>query len=121
MNPLKDFFDAERTRVFQPDPFFAKRVLARLNEGAIRDYGIWDIVPNSTRSVLAIGLTLIMCFAAVELFVPQMPQHGIVESFLEQEQSPADGFLYNDAEVPSRQDVLDQLIANDANDAGDPQ
>ena len=111
MKQLRDLFDAERKRVFEPDAFFAKRVMARLNESAARDYGIWDIVPGSTRPVLAVALMLIVCFGAVEMFVPQMPQYGIVESFLEPEQSPAESFLYNDTDVPSRQDVLDQLIA----------
>jgi hypothetical protein len=111
MNQLREFFDAERNRVFQPDAFFAKRVIARLNDSQVQDYGIWDMVPSSTRPVLAIALTLILCFAAVEMFVPQMPQRGIVESFLEPEQSPAESFLYTDTELPSRQDVLDQLIS----------
>jgi hypothetical protein len=111
MNQLKEFFDAERKRVFEPDAFFAKRVVARLNEGVAKDYGIWDIVPGSTRPVLAVGLALILCFAAVEMFVPQMPQRGMVESFLDAEQSPAESFLFNDTDAPSRQDVLDQLIA----------
>jgi hypothetical protein len=111
MNQLKDFFDSERKRVFEPDAFFAKRVIARLNAGEAQDYGIWDIVPSSTRPVLAVALALILCFAAVEMFVPQMPQRGMVESFLEAEQSPAESFLYTDTDAPSRQDVLDQLIS----------
>ena len=111
---LKDFFDAERKRVFVPDSFFTQRVMARLNErwtGArLPDLGIWDIMPSSTRPVLAIALVLILCFVAAEMFVPQMPQSGMVESFLAPEQSPAESFLYNDTDVPSRQDVLQQLI-----------
>ena len=110
MNQLKDFFDAERKRVFEPDAFFAKRVMARLNEGGAQEFGIWDVVPGSMRSVLALALMLILCFVAVELFVPQLPQRGMVEAFLEPEQSPAESVLYNDADVPS-QDVLAQLIA----------
>jgi len=111
MNQLKDFFDAERKRVFEPDAFFAKRVIARLSEGVAPEYGIWDIVPSSTRPVLAVALALILCFAAAEMFVPQVPQRGMVESFFDAEQSPAESFLYNDTDAPSRQDVLDQLIA----------
>jgi len=111
MNQLKEFFDAERKRVFEPDAFFAKRVIARLGEGIAQDYGIWDVVPNFTRPVLAVALALILCFAAVEMFVPQMPQRGMVESFFDAEQSPAESFLYNDTDAPSRQDVLDQVIA----------
>ena len=114
MNGLKEFFDAERKRVFQPDTFFTQRVMARLDdrlrEAGVQEFGFWDIVPSSTRPVLVLALMLILCFVAVEIFVPQLPQRGMVESFLAPEQSPAESFLYNDTDVPSRQDVLQQLI-----------
>jgi len=61
--------------------------------------------------VLALALMLIVCFVAVESFIPQVPQRGMVESFLESEQSPAESFLYNESDEPSRQDVMQQLIA----------
>jgi hypothetical protein len=115
MNQMKDFFDAERKRVMEPDAFFTQRVMAhldeRLNERQAQDFGIWDIVPSSTRPVLAVALMLIVCFVGLEMFVPQVPERGMVESFLATEQSPAESFLYNDTDVPSRQDVLEQLIA----------
>ena len=111
MNELKSFFESEKKRIFQPDAFFSQRVMARLSEGAERQYGIWDIVPNSTRPVLALALALILCFVAVEFLLPQMPQRGVVESFLEPEQSPAESFLYNENDIPARQVVLQQLIA----------
>jgi len=113
MTPMKDFFDKERKRVFEPDAFFTQRVMVRLDaqrrESRLAD--IWDIVPSSTRPVLAIALMLILCFVAVELLVPQLPQIGMVESFLAPEQTPGESFLYNDSDVPSRQVVLEQLIA----------
>jgi hypothetical protein len=52
---------------------------------------------------------LILCFVMVEVFVPQVPEHGMVESFLAPEQNPTESFLYNDTDVAS-QDVLQQLI-----------
>ena len=107
---LKEFFESEKNRVFEPDAFFAQRVMARLKEGAIRQYEIWDSMRNSTRPVLALALALILCFVAIEFLLPQMPQRGMVESFLEPEQSPAESFLYNEADVPARQVVLEQLI-----------
>src|SRR5262245_36451885 len=115
MSSLREFFNAERKKVLTPDAFFTQRVMARLDAGIeniprFRDIGFWDIVPNSTRPVLAIALMLILCFVAVEMFVPQLPQYGMVESFLAPEQTPAESFLYNDTDVPSRQDVLQQLI-----------
>jgi len=111
MNPLGDFFEIERKRVFEPDAFFTPRVMARLNERVANDSGIWDVIPAFTRPVLALALTLILCFVAVEVFIPQLPQRGIVESFLESEQNPTESFLYNETDVPSRQVVLEQLIA----------
>src|SRR5205809_725167 len=115
MNQMKDFFDKERNRVIEPDAFFTRRVMARLdarvNERETQDFGIWDFIPSSTRPVLAVALTLILCFVALEMFIPQVPERGMVESFLATEQSPAESFLYNDTDIPSRQDVLEQLIA----------
>ena len=110
MNQPKDFFEAEKKRVFAPDAFFTKRVMARLKESSAWEYGIWEIMPHSTRPVLALALVLILCFVLVEMFVPQLPQRGMIESFLEPEQSPAESFLYNETDIPTRQVVLQQLI-----------
>ncbi|HYR88741.1 MAG TPA: hypothetical protein VE422_31980 [Terriglobia bacterium] len=107
---LKDLFDNERKRVFLPGPFFTERVMARLNERRLRETGIWDIVPGSTRPVFAISLLLILCFLVVELMIPLVPQRGMIEASLDAEQSPAESFLYNESEVPSRE-VTEQLIA----------
>jgi len=110
MNRLNEFFELERKRVIEPDAYFTQRVMARLNGPVAQDFGIWDIVPSSTRPVLAMALVLILCFVAAEIFIPQMPQRGIVELFLSTDQNPAESFLYNDTDVPSRQVVLQQLI-----------
>jgi len=110
MSQLKDYFDAERKRVFEPDPLFAKRVMARLNQTTPQDHGIWDF-GSSFRPALAVALVLFLCLVVIHVFVPQTPQRGMVESFLEPEQSPADSFLYNDNGVPSRPDVMAQLIS----------
>src|SRR5262245_32660287 len=100
MSPLRDFFETERKRVLTPDAFFTQRVMARLDEqpaeknvSRIGDFSLWDAVPSSTRPVLALALLLILCFVGVELFVPQVPEQGMVESFLAPEQTPAESFL----------------------------
>jgi len=111
MNRLQDFFNEERNRVFEPGPYFTQRVMARLNDRVSQESGIWDAISISTRPVLGIALVLILCFVAVQALIPQMPQRGMVESFIEPEQNPAESFLYNGNDVPSRQDVLEQLIA----------
>jgi len=110
MNQLRDFFEAEKKRIVAPGPFFTARVMARLKQQAAEN-GIWDMMPRSMRPVLAVALALILCFVAFEFFIPQLPQRGVVESFLESEESPTESFLYNDTDVPARQVVLQQLIA----------
>ena len=113
MTPLKDFFEAERKRVVKPDAFFTQRTMARLDARRMEDtpFGIWEVVPGSARPVLALALVLILCFVVVEVFIPQVPQRGMVESILEPEQNPAESFLYSDPDVPARQVVLQQLIS----------
>jgi len=115
MNDLKDFFEKERQRVFEPDAYFTQRVTARMDEllysKNAKTYAFWEVVPGSSRPVLVLALMLILCFVAVEMLVPRVPERGMVESFLAPEQSATESFLYNDADVPSRQDVLQQLMA----------
>ncbi len=111
MNQLRNFFESEKRRIFEPDPFFTERVMARLAEGSSWEYGIWEITPRAARPVLATAVALILCFVAVEIWIPQMPQTGVVESFLEGEQSVAESFVYNDTDVPAREVVLQQMIA----------
>jgi hypothetical protein len=110
---LKDFFESEKSRVFAPDALFTKRVMARVHSVAPWKSGIWDIMPGSARPVLALAFVLILCFLAIELFVPQMPQRGVVESVFESEASPVENLLYNETDVPARQVVLQQLIAGE--------
>ena len=113
MNQLKDFFDSERKRILEPDAFFTQRVMSRLNEESregIADFRIWEALLSSTRPVLTFALVLILCFIGIAFFVPQLPQRGMVESFLAPEQNPTESFLYSDTDVPSRPVVLEQLI-----------
>ena len=109
---LKRFFESEKSKVFVPDAFFTKRVMARL-QGAQQKLALWEIMPSSTRPVLAIALALILCFLAIEFFVPQMPQRGVVESVFDGEESPDESLIYDDTDVPARQVVLQQLIAGE--------
>ncbi len=112
MNELRKFFESEKLRIFAPDAFFTKRVMARF-ENASWKSGIWEILPKSTRPVLIFALMLILCFVAFELFIPQIPQYEVEESVLESEQSPAESLIYNEVDVPARQVVLQQLITTE--------
>jgi len=110
---LKQFFESERSKVFTPDAFFTQRVIARLPGASKLKSGIWDMMSRSTRPVLALAVVLILCFIAIEFFIPQAPQRGVVESVFESEESPVESLLYNDTDVPARQVVLQQLIAGE--------
>jgi hypothetical protein len=107
---LKNFFDSERKRVYEPGPFFTSRVMARLN-GQRVDSLLWEMIPASVRPVLILALVLIIGFMAGELFIPRVPDRGMIEASLESEQSPGEGILYGeDDEVPNGQELLEQLI-----------
>lgn len=108
---LKEFFDSERKRVHTPGPFFTSRVMARLNGGRRIEMEIWEMIPSSVRPVLALALVLIICFVAVELFVPTVPQRGMIEASFESEQKPGESLFYGEDEVPAGQELLEQLIA----------
>ena len=108
---LRDFFDSERRRVHTPGPFFTERVMARLNGGHRTENGIWEMIPTSVRPVLALALMLIVCFVAVEVFVPPVPQRGMIEASFEAEQRPGESLFYGEDEVPAGQELLEQLIA----------
>jgi hypothetical protein len=110
---LRQFFESEKSRVFVPDTFFTKRMMARLQGASAWKAGIWEMVHRSTRPVLALALFLILCFVAIELFVPQTPPRGVVESVFESEESAVESLIYNDTDVPARQVVLQQLIAEE--------
>ena len=108
---LKDFFDSERKRVFEPGPYFTSRVMARLNGRRLADVPLWEMIPNSVRPVLILALVLIIGFMAGEVFLPRVPNRGMIEASLESEQQPGEGILYGeDDEVPNGQELLEQLI-----------
>ena len=108
---LRDLFDDERKRVFAPGPFFTQRVMTLLEQRKQREFGIWEMVPSSSRPVLAMALLLILSFVAIEMFVPREPLRGMIEAYIEAEQTPAETLLYSEAEVPSGQEFLEQMIA----------
>jgi hypothetical protein len=108
---LKEFFDSERKRIYEPGPFFTSRVMARLNGGHRIETPLWEMIPTSVRPVLILALVLILGFMAGEIFMPRVPNRGMIEASLESEQTPGEGILYGeDEEVPNGQELLEQLI-----------
>jgi hypothetical protein len=111
MNPsLKEFFKEEGKRVFTPDPFFHKRVMARIHEVQPREFGIWDVSPGSTRPVFGLALVLMLAFMAVQVFIPEVPDRGFMDALLEFDQEPAQVMLNSSADFPAEQEFLNQLM-----------
>lgn len=115
MKGLKQFFEAERKRVYQPGPFFTKRVMASLNQEVLKpaeESEIWEVIPSSTRPVFAVALMLMLCFLLAEVFIPRMPQSGLIESYLDAERNPTQSFLFtsDSDEVPSGQEIFEQVL-----------
>ena len=108
---LKDFLDLERKRVHTPGPFFTSRVMARLNTARPLENGIWEMIPNSARPVFALALVVLLSFILVEIFVPNVPQIGLIEESFESEQTPGESLFYGEEDVPAGQELLEQLIA----------
>ena len=109
-SPLKDFFKHEREQVVSPGPYFSKRVVARLKEGRREQADIWEAVPGSARPVFALAFSLFLGFLAFQMFVPEAPQRGFVEAYLDAEQAPGENLLYSEAELPDGQQLFLELI-----------
>ena len=107
---MKDFLNDEKKRVFTPDPYFHTRVMARLREVKAREFSLWDVIPGSTRSVFAAAVLLMLVFVAVQVFVPQVPERGFVDSLVEADQSTGDTYLYSGADMPADKEFLNQLM-----------
>ena len=107
---LNEFFKEERKRVFQPDVYFSKRVMARLRELPARETGLWDFVSMATRPVVALALTLVLALFCIQMLVPTEPRRGMVEAYLDREVPAGDSLLYNDFEASPSHEVLEQLM-----------
>jgi hypothetical protein len=113
MDELRKYFDNERNRVFTPHPLFAQRLVSLVKNRRLTDIGIWELAPASARSVFAVALILVLSFILLEAVIPQIPNRGLVEAYLEPDQSAAETVLYSDTEVPAGQDFLELIAAED--------
>jgi hypothetical protein len=112
-SPLKNFFKHERDRVVVPGPFFSKQVIARLiaiNAARESEYGFWELVAGVSRPVFALSLILFLGFVAVDVLIPEMPQRGMVEAYLEADQSPSESLLYSGAEPPNPEELFVEMM-----------
>jgi hypothetical protein len=109
MKRLNEFFNHERQRVFQPDAYFVQRVMAGLNR-KVEDIGIWEMIPSSSGPVLVLAVALLLCFMALDEFVPVMPERGLISAVLEAEVGPVEAQVLSETEDED-QDFIQELIA----------
>jgi len=107
---LDEFFKTERARVFEPDPYFTQRVMARLAAqiSVQRENGIWDGVLSGARPVFALAMVLLLAFMAIQLFLPSMPEHGPIDAVLSPDQTDGEHLIFTGADPSSPE--LEKMI-----------
>ncbi len=105
----KGFVDRERRRAFIPDADFAKRVVAEIRPVNQSAAAVWDSVPSFARPMIAVITCVLLIILGVQVFLPQSPEVGIIDAYLEMDQGPADQWLYRNAELPEGRDLLVEI------------
>jgi len=107
---LDEFFKRERSRVFEPGPYFTQRVMARLSGhiAAHRENGLWDGVLAGARPVFALAMVLLLGILAIQLFLPVMPDRGPIDAVLAPEQTDGEHLIFSGTEPSSPE--LEKMI-----------
>jgi RNA polymerase sigma factor (sigma-70 family) len=107
---LNNFFKAERKRVYEPDPYFTQRVMARLASERPAPAGIWEIMPAAVRPVMALALTLLFAVLAVQILIPVEPARGAIEAYVGRDLMPQERMLYIPAQAPVTPAQFEELM-----------
>ena len=110
MTKLDNFFKEERKRVFEPNPFFTQRVMARLREATGSEAGVWEIVPGAVRPVFALALMLLFAVLAIQILVPVEPTRGAIEAAVTSDLTPSEVLLFTGGEAPTNSVYIQELI-----------
>lgn len=105
----KGFIDSERRRTFVPDAFFARRVISEIRPVNQAAAAVWDFVPGFARPMIVVTTLVLLIIFGVQVFLPQRPEVGIVDAYLEMDQGPSDPWLYQGAELPEGRDLLVEI------------
>lgn len=105
----RDFVRKERIRVFEPDPSFPKRVVGNLRPVTRSSGMIWDDIPSFARPMVAAASAVLLVLISVNFFLPSPPEMGIIDAYLSAEATPAEEWLYWDAEPPEGEDLLIEI------------
>jgi len=111
---LNNFFKEEQKRVFEPGPYFTQRVMARLVSGPsgveARAPGIWDVLPNAMRPIVAVALMLLFAVLAIQILMPVEPSRGAIEAYVKQDLSPREQMLFADPQAGAGKAQFEELI-----------
>ena len=114
MNELlpKEFVNQERSRRFEPDSTFARRVVSQLRPVARPAGLLWDYIPSFARPMVAATTALLLALISFQMIYPApFPEGdvGIVDAYLGADAVPADEWLYRYAEPPEGEDLLIEI------------
>jgi hypothetical protein len=107
---LNSFFKDERKRVFEPSPFFAQKVMARLRAKPAFQAGVWEFVPGAVRPVFALALMMLFAVLAIQILMPIEPTRGAIEAAVTSDLSPSEVLLFTGAEAPTSSAYIQELI-----------
>ena len=83
---LIDFFKEERSRIIEPEPYFAQRVMANLAPQTVRPgKGMEEAILAFTSPVLMLALALLFVALAIQILVPVEPTRGAIEAYMSQD------------------------------------
>ena len=105
----KEFVDNERRRTFVPDASFARRVISEIRPVNQSAAAVWDIVPGLARPMITVMTCVLLIILGIQILLPQPPEVGIVDAYLEMDQGPEDQWLYRNAELPDGRDLLVEI------------
>ncbi len=109
----KWFIDSERHRTFLPGASFARRIVAELRPVNPSTAAVWDFVPRFARPMITVMTCILLIILGLRVFLPQPPEVGIVDAYLEMDQGPADQWLYRNAQLPEGRDLLVEVSLAD--------
>jgi hypothetical protein len=111
---VREFFEAERRRVFEPGTYFPQRVMLRLKERPPRS-GFWEIPVRTQLFTFALALMLLFALSAFQALFPAVPHRSLVTAYFEAGMSPSERLLYAEDDVPTNAQLEQMILIDDEN------
>lgn len=104
-----DFIERERRRTVAPDPTFARRVVARLQQSRGPTPGVWEYVPGFARQLVALATVFLALMVGLGAMAPNAPDEGIVDAYLADYSAPAEAWLFLDNDLPVAEELFVEI------------